>query len=172
MKQLILIPILIFLISCSISIYNVDNQENYFIESTDSLIGMHERHDREVLREFLGVDPVRVEWCAAFVNAVLREMDIPESGYFHNYPLLARSFLNWGEKISEENIKIGDVVIFSRGIAGWQGHVGFFYGSFIDENGVEYWNILGGNQNNMISIKPYRASRSIGIRRWTGYIDV
>lgn len=172
MKQLILVFVLIFLGNCSIFIYRVDKQENYFIETTRSLIGMHEKYDRKILKEFLGIDPTRVNWCAAFVNAVLLELDIPGSGDFHDYPLLARSFLNWGAPISKEDIKIGDIVIFPRGTAGWQGHVGFFYGSFIDENGVEYWNILGGNQDNRISIKPYRASKSIGIRRWTGYIDV
>lgn len=154
------------LCGCSITIYYENKSEHHFIETAKPLMGLHERQDRSTLQDFLGVDPVRVEWCAAFVNSVLVELDMPGSGKFHRYPLLARSFLNWGMPISKEDIEIGDIVVFSRGNTGWQGHVGFFYGSFIDNNGVEYWNILGGNQSNSISIAPYRADRSIGIRRW------
>lgn len=42
----------------------------------------------------------------------------------------------------------------------------FFYGSFVDETGIEYWKILGENQDNQISIAYFEADRSIGIRRW------
>ena len=46
---------------------------------------MHERTDRAELAAYVGVDPVRTEWCAAFVNAVMdalkgtgvRNIDMP-----------------------------------------------------------------------------------------------
>jgi uncharacterized protein (TIGR02594 family) len=126
-------------------------------------VGLTERQDRQELKELTGVDPVRTEWCAAFVNAVLEESDI-KSNNDHKYPLTARAFLDWGQKISKENIKPGDLVVFPRGNQGWQGHVGFYLKTEI-VNGKEYYLILGGNQNNKVSIVPYRASRALGIRR-------
>ena len=48
--------------------------------STDSVItaqpyiGLQERENRKEIKALTGVDPVRTEWCAAFVNAVL-ELD-------------------------------------------------------------------------------------------------
>ena len=118
---------------------------------------------RQELKEFIGVDPKRTEWCAAFVNAVLEESDIPSNNN-HMYPLTARAFLDWGQKIHKDNIKPGDIVIFPRGDRGWQGHVGFYLKTQTI-NGVDYYLILGGNQRNKVSIVPYRASRALGIRR-------
>jgi len=66
-------------------------------------VGLTERQDRQELKELTGVDPVRTEWCAAFVNAVLEESDI-KSNNDHKYPLTARAFLDWGQKINKENI--------------------------------------------------------------------
>ena len=125
--------------------------------------GMNEITHRAELRSLTGVDPKRTEWCAAFVNAVLEESGI-ESNKDHKYPLTARAFLDWGTKVSKEDIQPGDVVIFPRGNQGWQGHVGFFLRTQMI-NGKEYWLILGGNQNNRVSVAPYLASRSLGIRR-------
>ena len=120
-----------------------------------------ERTHRSELRELTGVDPVRTEWCAAFVNAVLEESDIV-SNNDHKYPLTARAFLQWGTKVTEP--KPGDIVVFPRGNSSWQGHVGFYLKT-LEMNGVEYYMILGGNQNNKVSIVPYRANRALGIRR-------
>ena len=118
---------------------------------------------RQELKELTGVDPKRTEWCAAFVNAVLEESGI-ESNNDHKYPLTARAFLDWGKKISKENIQPGDIVVFPRGNQGWQGHVGFYLKTEII-NGQKYYLILGGNQNNKVSIVPYPASRALGVRR-------
>ena len=125
--------------------------------------GMNETTHRSELRSLTGVDPKRTEWCAAFVNAVLEESGI-KSNKDHKYPLTARAFLDWGVPINKEDIQPGDVVVFPRGNQGWQGHVGFFLRKQII-NGQEYWLILGGNQNNRVSVAPYRASKSLGIRR-------
>ena len=128
-----------------------------------SYLGYSERTHRAELREYTGVDPVRTEWCAAFVNAVLEESKI-ESNNTHAYPLTARAFLDWGRKISKDDIQPGDIVVFPRGNQGWQGHVGFYLKTEVI-NGVEYYLILGGNQSNKVSIVTYRSNRALGIRR-------
>jgi uncharacterized protein (TIGR02594 family) len=128
-----------------------------------SYLGYTETSHRAELKQLMNIDPRRTEWCAAFVNAVLEESDIP-SNNDHKYPLTARAFLDWGNSIVKEDIKPGDLVIFPRGNQGWQGHVGFYLKTGII-NGVEYYYILGGNQNNKVSIELYRASRALGIRR-------
>jgi uncharacterized protein (TIGR02594 family) len=120
-----------------------------------------ERTHRAELRELTGIDPVRTEWCAAFINAVLEESDIV-SNNDHKYPLTARAFLQWGVEVSEP--EPGDVVVFPRGNSSWQGHVGFYLKAEV-LNGVEYYWILGGNQSNKVSIVRYRASNALGIRR-------
>lgn len=128
-------------------------------------IGLQERQDRIQIRDLVGVDPVRTEWCAAFVNAILEKDNIPGSDTVSKYPLTARSFLQWGERVERVNIQRGDVVIFPRGNAGWQGHVGFYVETQV-HNGVEYWVILGGNQQNQVRYDLYSPRKALGIRRW------
>lgn len=120
-----------------------------------------EKENRSELKELIGVDPVRIEWCAAFTNAILEESRIP-SNKDHKYALTARAFLQWGESVDEP--VMGDVVVFPRGKEGWQGHVGF-YVKQQKIDGVLYYYILGGNQNNSVTVKLYRADKALGIRR-------
>ena len=126
-------------------------------------MNFEERTHRTELKEFTGVDPVRKGWCAAFVNAVLEESNI-QSNKDHKYPLTARAFLDWGEKIRKDQIQPGDIVVFPRGTEGWQGHVGFYLRTQVVNSREYYW-ILGGNQRNKVSIVLYRANKSLGIRR-------
>jgi uncharacterized protein (TIGR02594 family) len=128
-------------------------------------IGLQERQDRTQLRELVGVDPVRTEWCAAFVNAILEKDNIPGSDTVSEYPLTARSFLEWGNRIDKTEIKRGDIVVFPRGNQGWQGHVGFYVETQV-HNGIEYWVILGGNQQNQVRYDLYSPRKALGIRRW------
>ena len=142
--------------------------------STDSVvtaqpyIGLSERGNRSEIRAFTGVDPVRTEWCAAFVNAVLEVDGIPSLNDQSRYPpLMARSFLYWGDTVDRNSIQRGDVVVFPRGRAGWQGHVGF-YVETQTRDGVEYWVILGGNQENAVRYDLFDPNRAIGVRRYVG----
>ena len=128
-------------------------------------VGLQERQNRAEIRELTGVDPVRTEWCAAFVNAVLEIDGIPGSSSVSDNPLMARSFLTWGERVARSDIQRGDVVVFPRGDAGWQGHVGFYVETQILD-GVEYWVILGGNQRNQVRYDFYRPNRALGVRRY------
>jgi uncharacterized protein (TIGR02594 family) len=129
-------------------------------------LGYTEISDRSVLREFLGVDPRQTEWCAAFVNSALHHSGLAGSESVSDYPLMARSFVDWGEPINpqEEDLLPGDVVVFPRGRQSWQGHVGFYVDT-VSVDGKQYWQILGGNQNNSVSIELYDPDRAVAVRR-------
>lgn len=114
----------------------------------EQYIGMDERKDRVTLKEFLGIDPVRVEWCAAFVNSVLTEIGVDSTR-----SLMARSYLEWG--VETDKPSPGDVMVFSRGDTGWEGHVGFYVAT-VEYKGANYWIVLGGNQDNSVSYKLYK----------------
>jgi len=141
---------------------NRDNTSGQNLLSAYRFINYSEQTHRAELKEFIGVDPVRTEWCAAFVNAVLNESGIAGSESVSQYPLTARSFLEWGEEVDEP--KPGDLVVFPRGNQGWQGHVGFYLGTSLI-NGETFYQILGGNQSNKVSIELYPARSKLGIRR-------
>ena len=127
------------------------------IDVAEAKLGMNEYQDRTALKQYVGFDPRYTEWCAAFVNAVLEESNIQGS-----QSRMARSFLDWGEEVEEP--LAGDVIVFPRGTSDWQGHVGFYVGQEMKQ-GVLYYRILGGNQNNSVNIELYPASRALGIRR-------
>jgi len=155
------ISLCIVLLVCACSTTASDS-----VRTAQPYIGLEERAHRAELKRLLDVDPVRTEWCAAFVNAVLEIDGIPTLNDQSQYPpLMARSFLYWGERVTREDIQRGDVVIFPRGNAGWQGHVGFYVDTQT-HNGREYWIILGGNQNNEVRYDFYTPRRAIDVRRW------
>ena len=129
----------------------------------EEYIGLNEYQNRQQLKSLTGVDPVRTEWCAAFVNAIL-ELEGILNNNDHKYPLLARSFLDWGEAVKFEDIQVGDVVVFPRGNSSWKGHVGF-YVTTVDTDKGERWVILGGNQANSVRYDLYDPKRALDIRR-------
>ena len=139
---------------------NASNKPDSVV-TAQTFVGLEERQNRTELRELVGVDPVRTEWCAAFVNAVLEIENIPNLHDIESTaPLMARSFLKWGERVDPADIQRGDLVVFPRGNSGWQGHVGFF---IKEEHG--HWIILGGNQSNEVRYDYFRPSLALGIRR-------
>lgn len=118
----------------------------------NNFVGMDERVDRVTLEDFMGIDPVQVEWCAAFVNSVLWEVGIE-----HTDSLLARSYLRWGA--STDTPSPGDLMVFSRGSQSWQGHVGFYVATVTYQE-QDYWIVLGGNQDNSVSYRLYTVGDS------------
>ena len=155
--------LVIFLSGCD-TVGNLEHEKRPDpIAKAASYIGYSEITHRSQLQELTGIDPVRVEWCAAFVNSVLEESGI-ESNNSHKYPLTARAFLDWGKTVPKDSIQPGDIVIFPRGNSAWQGHVGFYIKTQII-NGKEYYWILGGNQSNKVSVVLYSARSALGIRR-------
>lgn len=128
-----------------------------------SFKGVDEVKDAKVLASFIkkttgmGINPAKTAWCAAFVNGVLGA-----SGGQGTGSLAARSFLNWGDKVSEP--EEGDVAVFSRGSDPSKGHVGFYMGEEV-KDGVKYIRVLSGNQSDSVNESLYPASKLLGYRR-------
>jgi uncharacterized protein (TIGR02594 family) len=99
------------------------------------------------------VDPGKLAWCAAFVNAMLASKGLPTTG-----SLAASSFKNYGTKVSLEEAQPGDIVVLN-------GHVGFFAG--YGPNGTV--RILGGNQGKTgqgaVSVANFKRSAVQSVRR-------
>ena len=143
-------------------VVNIKADHKSAIAIASRYMGFHERRQRGELKLFTGVDPARVDWCAAFVNAVLAELGLPGSDTVSDAPLTARSFLRWGTRVGHP--QPGDIIILPRGTEAWQGHVGFYYGT-VKQNGRIYYQVLAGNQSNSVTIALYPAWKAISIRR-------
>lgn len=137
-------------------------QENNNVATSMTYLDLHEVKDREYLTQFLGVDPAEVEWCAAFVNAVLKENGYSTSASVHDHPLLARSFTYYGTKVSEP--RQGDIVVLKRGTESWQGHVGFYLRTEV-KDGVPHYVLISGNDRNSVTINSFPVSRVVAVRR-------
>jgi uncharacterized protein (TIGR02594 family) len=97
-------------------------------------------------------------WCGGYVGGVLAECGLPVV----KSPAGARNWLNLPKVLDRP--AYGCIVVFWRGKkSGWSGHVGFLVGK--DQKGNLM--ILGGNQGNKVSIKPFSPSRVLGYR-WPG----
>jgi uncharacterized protein (TIGR02594 family) len=103
-------------------------------------------------------------WCSAFVNYACWLLRLPRSK-----SLAARSWLSVGAPVALEDSRPGfDVVVLARGegeqpgpeVLAAPGHVGFFAGL----DGQRVW-LLGGNQNDSVSVAPYNRGRVLGVRR-------
>jgi len=96
-------------------------------------------------------------WCGLFVAHCLKESNqfVPKLFY------RAKTFLDYGEKIDAPCY--GCIVVFER-VGG--GHVGFVVGK--DTKGRLM--VLGGNQNNQVSIAPFDMARVSGYRVPFGYV--
>jgi uncharacterized protein (TIGR02594 family) len=141
-------------------------RETFYLDVAYEWVDKNEQQHRSELRDFLGVDPRQIEWCAAFVNSVLHSSDHLGSESVSEYPLMARSFLEWGDPVDhrKQNPQPGDIVVFPRGRQSWQGHVGFYVDT-VTVDGKVYWQILGGNQKNSVRIDLYDPNRALGVRR-------
>ncbi len=123
-------------------------------------IGLNERDQNAALQDYLSnggvnLDPATTAWCAAFVNATLKQSGMEGTG-----SNMARSFLNWGQGV--EQPQIGDLAVFSRGDPnGPYGHVGFFQG-YNPDGSIR---VLGGNQGDAVSVANYSADQLLGFRR-------
>lgn len=106
----------------------------------------------------VGLSGDETPWCAAFVNWVLMENGLPGTK-----SAAARSFLNYGVEVPKGKESVGDIAVFSRGDASWQGHVGFI--AKVPSPGDETICILGGNQSDKVSIAPQSMARLLGVRR-------
>lgn len=93
-----------------------------------------------------------VPWCAAFLGAMLKR-----GGFAGTGSLLARSYLNWGDRI--EAAKVGAVAVLIRGSDPGAGHVGFVVGL---AGGKVF--LLGGNQSDAVTVEAFDVGRVLGYR--------
>ena len=98
------------------------------------------------------VDNDEVAWCAAFLGACLERADIGSTR-----SLMARSYLDWGQRADEP--RYGAVAVLSRGSDPTLGHVGFLIG----ETPADII-LLGGNQNDSVSVQAFPRARLLGLR--------
>lgn len=96
----------------------------------------------------IDIDPAKVAWCAAFINAILASKGLPTSG-----SQLASSFNKYGSET--KNPEKGDIVVLKPQARGSSGHVGFFEG-FAENGDVR---VLGGNQGKFGSVNTSTFSR-------------
>jgi len=111
-----------------------------------------------------------VSWCSAFTNYICWLLRLPRTK-----SLWARSWLTIGKPIIDfrEAKAEYDIVILTRGkdpqpgadIISAPGHVGFFAGLEITKPIADKIYVLGGNQNDEVSVKSFPTSQILGIRR-------
>lgn len=95
-----------------------------------------------------------VPWCAAFVGAMLKRANVPNSGKAN-----ARSYEAWGRKLNSPIL--GCVVVFSRPPTAWQGHVAFYLAT---DRAKRLIQVIGGNQSDSVSIASFSLDRVVAYR--------
>ncbi len=112
-------------------------------------------------------DAIDTPWCAAFVGDVLEEDGQPSTK-----ALNARSYLHWGEEVSNgidnwDDVQEGDIAVIWRGKCDDKvtGHV-----FFVLETTPERVKGLGGNQSDMVCVRWFDKAKVLSVRRsrhWT-----
>jgi uncharacterized protein (TIGR02594 family) len=103
----------------------------------------------------LSADDDETPWCSSFVNWNFQQLGMRGTG-----SASARSWLRWGSDVRDAPLR-GAVVILWRGSPNSaSGHVGFL--DHFDDMG-RVW-LLGGNQNNRVSIADFPRAKVIGMR--------
>lgn len=137
---------------------DIANPEPQWLQIARAGIGQKEipgpRHNAWILRLWVaikrrGIKDDDTAWCSPFVGAAFEACGIVSTRFES-----AKSWLDWGQKLAEP--VLGCVVVFSR--AGG-GHVGFVVGQ--SAKGIL---VLGGNQDNEVSIAEFRRDRIVGYR--------
>ncbi len=99
-------------------------------------------------------------WCASAVNAWL-----VEAGFEGTNSAAAISFEEYGQKVKQSDLTLGDIVIFKRGSQSWMRHVGLYAGQSRMHGGKKQLLILGGNQSDKVCYQWYSISGITAIRR-------
>ena len=107
-----------------------------------------------------------IAWCSAFVNGMAWELRLPRSK-----SAAARSWLAVGSAVPLVTAQVGyDIVVLRRGpdpqpgpeVIAAPGHVGIYAGM---SEGLSRVHVLGGNQNDSVSVAEFDAARVLGVRR-------
>ena len=140
-----------------------NKNNNGIIREASKMEGLDARKNRVALKTYMNVDrngpvdPAKIPWCAGFANAVLNR-----AGFEGTQSLMARSFLNYGEKTLKP--VEGDIVVLKRGRSSRTGHVGFFNG-YEWQGSQLYVKVLGGNQNKAVTIAYFPTNLVLSYRR-------
>jgi uncharacterized protein (TIGR02594 family) len=118
--------------------------------------------DRNSLMDFfrsagIDLDPQKLAWCAAFVNAVLAANGLPQQMNAQGKPTVAAAdFKNFGTGVDVSNAEPGDIVVL-------KGHVGIFAG-FDGPNRIK---LIGGNQGGgkQVQTSSFARSSVVAVRR-------
>ena len=98
-------------------------------------------------------DDSTTPWCGAFVGGVATECGLPLA----KEPLRARSWAEWGDMLDEP--REGCIVVFPRGGDPSSGHVGI-----VDHFDGDFLWVLGGNQNDSVSVARFKRASAIAYR--------
>lgn len=121
-----------------------------------------EQHNPEIVEMFAAVGYGRIKndetlWDGAFVGWCLKSAGMP---YLNE--VAARKYEKYGTETKTP--KVGDIVVIWRESKdSWKGHVGFLHS--MDEKDIY---ILGGNQNNSVSVAMYERKRLLSFRSLSG----
>ncbi|QPB11396.1 hypothetical protein [Providencia phage Kokobel2] len=135
-----------------------------WLEHAHKFIGLREikgpQHAPEILQMWKdikrgGIKDDETPWCAAFVGAMLERSGITSTRFEG-----ALSYLKWGADVGQP--RYGAVAVGKRTGGG---HVGFVVG--ITANGDPI--LLGGNQNDSVSIAAYPKANVVGYRYPKGW---
>jgi uncharacterized protein (TIGR02594 family) len=94
-------------------------------------------------------------WCGLWMAYVAGQAGWPNAPLGN--ALWARNWAAWGDKVMPGDAKLGDVLVFKRGSGG---HVALYVGE-----DITHYHILGGNQDDQVSIRRRLKSSVIAIRR-------
>lgn len=127
------------------------------------------RNQRAVLMEMfrqagITIDPAKLAWCAAFINAVLAANGLPTAkGASGGATTRAADFKNYGTGVGLADARPGDIVVLRPQARGTSGHVGLFSG--FDEKGDV--RLTAGNQggSKKVSTQTFGRGEVVAVRR-------
>jgi uncharacterized protein (TIGR02594 family) len=127
------------------------------------------RNQRAVLMEMfrqagITIDPAKLAWCAAFINAVLAANGLPTAkGSGGGATTRAADFKSYGTGVGLADARPGDIVVLRPQARGTSGHVGLFSG--FDEKGDV--RLTAGNQSGSkkVSTQTFGRGEVAAVRR-------
>ena len=114
-----------------------------------------------------GLSATENAWCAAFVHYILTELGADTlKGYKGQR---ARKYIDYGSPVDDvKNAQEGDIVIFDWNGDGKGDHVAFYAGTRItDKDNPNKISVVGGNQDDKVTLMTRNMSKVLGIRRIT-----
>lgn len=119
----------------------------------------------EMFREAgIALDPGKLAWCAAFINAVLAANGLPTAKNSSGGPTtLAKDFKSYGSGVDLADAQPGDIIVLRPLARGTTGHVGLFSG-FDPKGNVK---LTAGNQDGSqaVSTDTFSRDKVVAVRR-------